>query len=150
MSQKMTSKADTVKDDEIVNDDLEALQNWSITNDMKFNVNKCSVLHCGRLNRNIEYKIYGQKLRATESEKDLVAILNNNMKFKDQVTYAVKKTNKTLGMIKRNSNILIKKVLYVHCETTIRICCVSMVTISNWFEREIRAITKKNNKISEK
>ena len=42
---KMASKVDTVEDEEIVNDDLEALQNWSVTNAMKFNVNKCSVMH---------------------------------------------------------------------------------------------------------
>ena len=35
---RMASKVDTVEDEEIVNDDLEALQNWSITNGMKFNV----------------------------------------------------------------------------------------------------------------
>ena len=72
---------DTVEDEEIVNDDLEALQNWSITNGMKFNVDK---LHCGRLNRNIDYKLYGQKIRVTESEKDLGVIINNDTKFKDQ------------------------------------------------------------------
>ena len=32
---KMASKVDTVEDEEIVNDDLEALQNWTITNGMK-------------------------------------------------------------------------------------------------------------------
>ena len=42
----MASMVDTVEDEEIVNDDLEALQNWSITNGMKFNVDKCSVMHC--------------------------------------------------------------------------------------------------------
>ena len=47
---KMASKVDTVEDEEIVNDDLEALQNWSITNNMKFNVDKCSVMHRKRLN----------------------------------------------------------------------------------------------------
>ena len=62
----MTSKVDTVEDEEIVNDDLEALQNWSVTNGVKFNVDKCN---CGRLNRNIDYKLYGQKIRITESEK---------------------------------------------------------------------------------
>ena len=51
----MSSKVNTVEDEEIVNDDLEALQNWSITNNMKFNVDKCSVIQCGRLNRNIDY-----------------------------------------------------------------------------------------------
>ena len=71
---KMASKVDTVEDEEIVNDDLETLQNWSITNGMKFNVDKCGVMHCGRLNRNIDYKLYGQKIHVTESEKDLGGI----------------------------------------------------------------------------
>ena len=43
----MASTVDAVEDEEIVNDDL---------------VNKCSVMHCGRLNKNIDYKFYEQKL----------------------------------------------------------------------------------------
>ena len=65
------SKVDTVKDKEIINGDLEALQNWSITNDMKFNMDECSVMHCGRLNRNIEYKLYGQKYVLQSLKKTL-------------------------------------------------------------------------------
>ena len=95
---KMASKVNTVEDEEIVHDDLEALQNWTITNGMKFNVDKCSVMHCGRLNRNIDYKLYGQKIHVTESEKDLGVIINNDMKFKDQVASAAKKANKTHGI----------------------------------------------------
>ena len=38
---------------------------------MKFNVDKSSVTHCKRLNRHIDYKLYGQKIHVTESEKDL-------------------------------------------------------------------------------
>ena len=79
----MTSKVDTVED-KIVNDDIEALQKWWITNGMKFNVNKCSVMHCRKLNRNIDYKLYGQKICVRESEKDLGMIINSDMKFKDQ------------------------------------------------------------------
>ena len=59
---KMASKVNTVEDEEIVNDDIEAFQNWSITNNMKFNVNKCSVMHCVRLNRHNDYKFYEQKI----------------------------------------------------------------------------------------
>ena len=81
---KMASKVDTVEDEEIVNDGLEALQNWSITNGMKFDVDKYSVMHCGRLNRNIDYKLYGQKISVMESAKDLGVILNSDMKFKMQ------------------------------------------------------------------
>ena len=42
------------------------------------------------------------KIRVTESEKDLEMIINNDIKFNDQVASAAKKANKTLGMIKRN------------------------------------------------
>ena len=58
----MSSKVDTVEDEVIANDDLEALQNWSITNNMKFNVDKFSIMHCRRLNRNIQYKLYWQNI----------------------------------------------------------------------------------------
>ena len=36
------------------------------------------------------------KIRVTESEKDLGMIINNDMKFNDQVASAAKKANKTL------------------------------------------------------
>ena len=117
---KMASKVDTVEDEKTVNEDLEALQNWSVTNNMKFNVNKCSVMHCGRLNRNIDYKLYGQKLRVTESEKDLGVIVNSDMKFKDQVASAAKKANKTLGMIKRNFEYVNKDAFEVLYGTLVR------------------------------
>ena len=60
---------------------------------MKFNVDKCRVMHCRGLYRNIEYKLYEQKLRVTEPEKDLGVIINNDMKFKGQVASAAKKAN---------------------------------------------------------
>ena len=96
MTEQMASKVNTFEDEEILNDDLEALQNWSITNGMEFNVDKCSVMHSGRLNRSIDYKLYGHKIRVTGSEKDLEVKINSDMKFKDQVESAAKKANKTL------------------------------------------------------
>ena len=51
----MASKVDIIEDEEIVNGDLAALQNYTITNNMKFNVDKCIAMHCGRLNRNFDY-----------------------------------------------------------------------------------------------
>ena len=38
----------------------------------------------------------GKKMRVTESEKDLMVIINNDMKFKDQVASTVKIANKAL------------------------------------------------------
>ena len=56
----MASKVDTVEGEEILNDDLEALQNWSITNNMKFNVDKCSVMHSGRLTETLITNFMGR------------------------------------------------------------------------------------------
>ena len=67
---------------------------------MKFNVDKCRVMHCRRLNRNIDYKLYAQKIHVMESKKDLGVIIKSDIKLKDQVTSASKKANTTLGMIR--------------------------------------------------
>jgi len=69
---------------------------------MKFNVDKCCVMHCGRNNPEYEYKLYGTSLRKSEGEKDLGIIVNKDMKFSGQVSSAVKKANRTVGMIRRN------------------------------------------------
>jgi hypothetical protein len=82
--------------------DLKKLQKWSEDNDMKFNTTKCSVMHCGLNNKKIQYELYGEILRETESEKDLGVIVDKDMKFKNQVMAQTKKANKALGMIKRN------------------------------------------------
>ena len=58
---KMASKVDTVEDEKIVNEDLEALQNWTVTNNMKFSVDKCSVIHCGRLTETLITNFIGKK-----------------------------------------------------------------------------------------
>jgi len=82
--------------EEIITDDLEAPQKRSITNNMKSNVKKCSMMYCGRLNRNSDYKLYWQRIRLTESEKDVGVIINSDMKFKDQVASAANNAAKRI------------------------------------------------------
>ena len=77
-------------------------------------------MHCGRLNRNIDYNLYGQKIRVTASEKDLGVIINHDMKFKDQVVSAAKKANKTIGMIKRNFDYINKDTFEVFYGTLLK------------------------------
>ena len=60
--------------------------------------------------RNHHLKTTATFKRAYAQEKGV--IINNDMKFKDQVASADKKANKTLGMIKRNFKCVNKEVLY--------------------------------------
>ena len=68
----------------------------------------------------MDYKLDEKKIRVMESEKDLGVIINNNRKFKDQVSSAAKKANKTLGMIKRNFKYVIKQAFEVLYGTLVR------------------------------
>ena len=47
-------------------------------------------------------------------------IINNNMKFKDQVASAAKNANETLGMIKRNFEYINKEAFEVLCGMLVR------------------------------
>src|SRR5271163_4269653 len=69
---------------------------------MKFNIQKCSVMHCGKQDTMHQYTLYGIKLRIMDCEKDLGVLINSDMNFKDQAMVASKKANRVLGMIRRN------------------------------------------------
>ena len=93
--------------------DLKRLEGWSDRNGMHFNVEKCSVMHCGFQNKKNNYEIYGNILRKTICEKDLGILVNPDMKFKDQVSAASKKVNKILGMINRNFDCMNKEMFQI-------------------------------------
>ena len=79
--------------------DLERIFQWSIDWQMSFNVDKYSVMHLGKNNRN---KMGEKILKTSEQEKDLGAIMHSNGKTSEQCGQALKKANAVLGMIKRN------------------------------------------------
>ena len=96
------NKANTDKERDVLIKDLNILEEWCVTNDMSFNENKCSVLHCGSKNIGFDYILNERKLKKATSEKNLGAIINKDMKFKDNITTQIKKANRVLGMIRRN------------------------------------------------
>jgi hypothetical protein len=65
--------------------DLDKATNWAITWKMKFNNDKCKVMHIGMKNPAFEYnmKINTSErtvLEATDNERDLGIIITNNLK----------------------------------------------------------------------
>lgn len=68
---KMMSEVGSHSGVKIIKKDLKQLEAWANTNGMKFNPDKCSVMHCGNNNRNVEYRIYGNEIRETSCEKTL-------------------------------------------------------------------------------
>jgi hypothetical protein len=80
---------------------LDNLLQWSEKWGMRFNVQKCKVMHLGRSNINGEYSIAGSKLAVTSEEKDLGVLITDNLKPAAQCAKAAKTAQFVLGQITR-------------------------------------------------
>ena len=98
---KLCAKVNNESEAEVLRGDLLRLYRWSEEWQMKFNIEKCSVMHVGRRNRGFEYKINDKWMRSTEEERDLGVIIHRSGKPTRQCTSAAAKANRMLGFIKR-------------------------------------------------
>ena len=87
---------------DMLRNDLVLLEKWSDMWQMKFNLEKCSVIHLGRNNGENQNCLGNVKLKCSAKERDLGVVVDKTMKFSEQVNSAVGKANATLGMIKRS------------------------------------------------
>ena len=83
-------------------DDLNKLYDWSIEWQMLFNSEKCGCIHIGKKNMGFDYFIGEQRINNVDEEKDLGVFISSSLKSEVHCSYAVKKANKILGIIKRN------------------------------------------------
>jgi len=69
---------------------------------MLFNLDKCEVMHIGYNNLRADYSMDDINLQGVADERDLGAIISEDLKWQKQCSVAVSKAYKLLGMIKRN------------------------------------------------
>ncbi|CAM4368574.1 unnamed protein product [Caretta caretta] len=79
--------------------DLTKLSDWATKWQMKFNVDKCKIMHFGKNNPKYTYNMMGANLATTNQEKDLGVIMDSSLKTSTQCAAAVKKANGMLGII---------------------------------------------------
>ena len=124
INSKISKFADDTKIANIVNNkndsirlqsDINRLMEWADKWQMKFNVDKCKVMHIGKQNNNFVYKMANQPLVSVKEEKDLGVIITNDLKTTKQSIAASNKANRMLGLIKRSmdykSDEVIKKTI---------------------------------------
>jgi len=99
---KLWGRADTLEDRHSIQNDLDKLERWSVSNQMPFNVSKCKVMHVGRRNSRMEYRLMGEIIAQTTDEKDLGVYFSESFKPSLNCNKASKSANKIVGMIKRN------------------------------------------------
>ncbi|CAM4413494.1 unnamed protein product, partial [Caretta caretta] len=98
---KLLKIVKTTEDCEELQKDLTKLSDWAKKWQMKFNVDKCKVMHIGKNNPNYTYNMTGANLATTNQERDLGVIVDSSLKTSMQYAVAVKKANRMLGIIKK-------------------------------------------------
>ena len=97
-----------------IQNDLFTFLKWSEKWLLKFNKDKCSVLHMK--SNNIKNKYYMNEeltevLKTTEHEKDVGVTFSENLKFNKHISNIINKSNQISGLIKRSFSYLDKYML---------------------------------------
>ena len=89
--------------------DLDITKQWADNWKMEFNVDKCKIMHLGRLNPKHTYTMDGIELTETTEEKDLGVLVDDKLDFGKHIKEIVKKANQRIGLIKRGFDCLDKE-----------------------------------------
>ena len=98
---KIACKVTTKRERKALQSDLDQLTRWASRWQMKFNVEKCKVLHIGSNNNQFQYSMNGQQLSTVNEEKDLGVLVTNDLKPSQHCSQVVKTANKLVGFIGR-------------------------------------------------
>ena len=86
-----------------IDGDLRSLERWEGLWQLRFNLDKCKVLHISANDypRN-KYYLDGTELLPTESEKDLGFVMDEKFDFSEHIKASLAKANKKITWVSRN------------------------------------------------
>jgi len=107
---KIFNRANTPVERQSLQDDLNRLKKWSEEWQLRFNADKCKVMHLGRGNGSQDYTMESNgtetSLQKTTCEKDLGVHVDPSLKFTKHCETATNKANRILGLVRRSFDYL--------------------------------------------
>ena len=102
---KLFRRISSAKDCEVLQSDLNKLMDWSSKWLLKFNTDKCKVMHCGHANATFDYAMNDDGgtsmiLKKTDLERDLGIIISKDLKATAHCDAASKKAMVALRLLK--------------------------------------------------
>ena len=99
-------------DSELLQKDLTNLENWEKTGQMKFNSEKCCVIHVSKkqIPLKFNYKLHNHILQPVENSKYLGVTISNDLDWGPHINNITTKANRTLGFLRRNMKNCTRKV----------------------------------------
>jgi hypothetical protein len=112
-----------------IQSDIDKLQQWSDDWLLRFHPQKCRVLKLGAKNSEANYYMKSKdangddcilKLAESEAEKDLGVMIDNKLSFKQHVSQATSKANRTVGIIRRSFTCLTEQTFVTLYKSLVR------------------------------
>ena len=101
----------SINDQVILQNDINALYEWSMKNKIKFHPKKCKILRVSLAQNKFifNYEMNQQVLEVVESEKDLGVIVTQKLKWTMHQTMVANRASQKLGLLKRTCSFTINK-----------------------------------------
>ena len=139
------------KINKMVNHDLARLAIWLRANEISLNTKKTEIIIFRRkgkhINKNLNFKLSGQKLKLSTKVKYLGIILDEHLSWENQVNELCKKLSKTTGIIAKMRHFLSYKHLlglyYAIFESHLNYCLHTMGFLKRDYLNQIYSIQKK-------
>ena len=148
---KAIGKATTPQDCQSLQADLEAMYDWSITNQLLFCLPKCQCMHMGHNNLRQIYTLGGRPIPTVEQCTDFGVVRTSDFMYATHINALITKASRLSGMIYKafstRSEQFIKKLFVVYVRPVLEYASViwspSTTSLQQDIERVQRRFTKR-------